>query len=309
MLPFNKAKWFLGYSSLAIITEQDRQHWLLKTDRLKQIEDSNTGGMYLGKIDNQGSYIDISTQKLDIIHTVLKNKLPSSFKTIFELCGSALPFSYEVNGLCCARIISTQFPYDDSQTITNKNYKIVFSDCEEISIPFSSSVGIYKFQFIKTSTAPKLLMIDGNGQYTIEVPIQLLITHGVYYYPLDTFQPIEIIDKGSGIYETVLINDDSFIGYPAFWFTSDETTNGPVFYSNSTVQEFHYGNPATEPYNVNVYVMDKVYPNTTRIRVYPAEGTFNNTPIDFTRPLDLSRVQLETDGSPGPVIVTTIPIT
>lgn len=310
MLPFNEAKWYLGYSSLAMITEQDRQHWLLKTDKLKQIEDSNSGEMYLGKIDNQGSYIDISTQKMDVIHTILKNKLNSKFRTIFELCGSALPFSYEVNGFCCARIISTQFPYGTSETITNKNYKIVFENCEVVEIPFSSTSGIFKFQFIKSSTAPKLLMIDDDEQYTIYVSIPLLITNGVFYYPLDTFQPIEIIDKGSGTYETILIGNDNLIGYPAFWFTCDETRNGPVFYSDSTVQEFHYGNPATEPYNVNVYVMDKLYDGFPRIRVYPADGkVFTNTSLDFTYSLDLERIQLETDGSPGPVIVTQIPIT
>ena len=39
MLPFNKAQWYLGYSSLAILTEQDRRHWLLKSDKQKEIVD------------------------------------------------------------------------------------------------------------------------------------------------------------------------------------------------------------------------------------------------------------------------------
>jgi hypothetical protein len=55
-------------------------------------------------------------------------------------------------------------------------------------------------------------MIDDDEQYTIYVSIPLLVTNGVFYYPLDTFQPIEIIDKGSGTYETILIGNDNLIG-------------------------------------------------------------------------------------------------
>ena len=291
MLPFNKAQWYLGYSSLAILTEQDRRHWLLKSDKQKEIIDTTTGSMFFGQIDNQGSYINVSTQKLGYVHPVLKQYLPSDFRNIFELSPSALPFSYDVNGLCSARIISTEYVYEGE----NKNYKIQFNDCEEVILPFSNmnDSNIYGFSFIKTSTAPKLLMIDGNGDYTIEVDFQLFVENAVYYYPLDTFQPIEIEDKGSGTYETVLIDSNEFIGYPAFWFTCDETNVGPQFVIDDLYRRFDFcGNDANDLYNVNVFLMDKIDNENDHIRVYPAEGyTFSNSDIDFTIPIDINRIK------------------
>lgn len=291
MLPFNKAQWYLGYSSLAILTEQDRRHWLLKSDKQKEIVDTTTGSMFFGQIDNQGSYINVSTQKLGYVHPVLKQYLPSDFRNVFELSPSALPFSYDVNGLCCARIISTEYVYSGE----NKNYKIQFNNCEEVIIPFSNmnDSNVYGFSFIKTSTAPKLLMIDGNGDYTIEVDFQLFVHGAVYYYPLDTFQPIEIDDKGSGTYETVLIDSNGFIGYPAFWFTCDETNVGPQFAIDDLYRRFDFcGNDVKNLYNVNVFLMDKVDTENDHIRVYPAEGyTFTNSDVDFTIPIDINRIK------------------
>lgn len=309
MLPFNKAQWYLGYSSLMIITEQDRRHWLLKTDKMKEVTDGNTGGMFLGQIDNEGSYINVSTQKLSSLHPILKQYIPTNLSTVFELCPSALPFSYDVNGLCCARIVSTQYPYETS----NKNFKIVFLNCEEVYIPFANgnNNNVYGYHWIKTTTKPKLYMLDEFNEYTISVDVSLTITNGTYYYPLDTFQPIEIEDKGSGRYETVLIDSNSYIGYPGFWFTCDKTNVGPQFSMDDNVQKFNYcGNSKTDMYSVNVYIMDKLYVTNDEVRVYPADGyTFSNTDIDYTIPLDLERIQLKTDGSPGPVIITPISVT
>ena len=304
MTPFNKAQWVLGYSSLMLMTEQDRQHWLLKTDRIVQSTDSNTGGMYLGQIDNSGSSINVSTQKMSTLHPVLKLYLPTNLQTIFELSPSALPFSYDVNGLCCARIVSTQYQYEG----TNKSYKIRFEDCADTYIPFSNmnNSNVYGYHFIKTTTRPKLLMLDSNNQYTIEIDIQLLIDNGVYYYPLDTFQPIDIEDKGSGIYETVLISDDSMIGYPAFWFTCDQTIVGPSFSINPTPQKFNFcGNKKNNLYDVNVYIMDQLYVDNNKVRVYSAQGyTFSGTASDFSIPIDLNSVAFTLSTQP----VTTEPI-
>ena len=312
MLPFNEAKWFLGYSNLAMIMEQDRRHWLLKTDRTKQIQDVNTGMIFQGNIDNKGSNINITTEKLSTLHVVLSDKLNEPFTSILQLESSSLPFSYSVNGLSCARIISTEFPYSSSPSAQsiNKNYKIRFEDCEVVRIPFPGMNDLmFGFQFIKTSTNPILNMMDSGGNYTIQVPITNGLTNCVYYYPLDTFQPIDITDLGDGVYETVLINDDSFIGYPAFWFTCDETNVGPKFYTDGSVQEFSYGNYINDSYNVNMYIMNHTYTNNFKLRVYPASGySFNGTDSDFSVPLDVDRVALvNTDDQP--VSETNIPFT
>ena len=63
---------------------------------MKEVTDGNTGGMFLGQIDNEGSYINVSTQKLSSLHPILKQYIPTNLSTVFELCPSALPFSYSI---------------------------------------------------------------------------------------------------------------------------------------------------------------------------------------------------------------------
>ncbi|MBR1987874.1 MAG: hypothetical protein IKA36_02420, partial [Clostridia bacterium] len=69
----NKIQWTIGYSNLSLILEQDRKHWLMKTDKKKQIQDKYTGDMFLGQIDNIGSDILLTTEKLPILNKVTKS--------------------------------------------------------------------------------------------------------------------------------------------------------------------------------------------------------------------------------------------
>jgi hypothetical protein len=292
MLPFNKVQWYLGYSRLAMIMEQDRRHWLMKTDKHVQKQNSDNGTLFEGNLDNQASYIDISTKKLPYVQPTLNDKISDEkLLEIFGLIPSALPYSYEVNGLYCARILSTQYRHQSG----NKNYKIRFENCEEVYIPLAGANenDVFAFRFIKTTTKPILSMIDGNGNYTISVNVDINITNAVYYYPIDTFQPIDISNIGNGVYETILINDDEYIGYPAFWFTCDETNIGPKFSLSSPSIQFDYGNASNNMYNPFVYIMDKEYPDTLSIQVYPMIGyTFSGDDNDFNVPIDLSRITL-----------------
>ena len=50
MIP-NKIMWYLGYSNLGLILEQERKHWLLKTDKRKQVQDKFTGDIFEGERD------------------------------------------------------------------------------------------------------------------------------------------------------------------------------------------------------------------------------------------------------------------
>lgn len=310
MLPFNKAQWFLGYSNLAMIMEQDRRHWLLRTDKLKQTQDARTGSMYLGQIDNQGSYINISTEKSDIQYPIIFNSLVGDkMNKILQLETAVLPFTYEVNGLSCARIISTQYPYS-TESGGNKNFKIRFSDCEVVGLPFSVGDGkeLYRFQFLKTSTAPTIVMLDNDGNYTITVDVNISLTNVVFYYPLDTFQPIEIEDLGNGTYETLLIDDDTMIGYPGFWFVCDETKTGPEFSIDGLGKvAFEYGNQKDDMYHPFCFVMDKFRSSDTEyLCVYPEEGyTFVGDATDFDVPVDVDKLYLiTTDGGPGGTVLT-----
>ena len=63
MVP-NKLLRVLGYNNLSVILMQERRHWLLKTNKNKQIQDSVTGDVFQGRIDNAGADIVIESKKL-----------------------------------------------------------------------------------------------------------------------------------------------------------------------------------------------------------------------------------------------------
>ena len=93
--------------------DQERKHWLMKTDKMKRLQDKNTGDMYQGKIDNMGSDVVIETSKLP-----LKVPTNSSFKwventyfdKIVNVEKSTFTHSAAVNGLMFLRLISVNYP-------------------------------------------------------------------------------------------------------------------------------------------------------------------------------------------------------
>ena len=50
----NKVMYVANTNTLAFILSQERQHWLLKTDKIKQIQDDVTGDLFEGKVYNRG---------------------------------------------------------------------------------------------------------------------------------------------------------------------------------------------------------------------------------------------------------------
>ena len=232
----DKIYWFLGYNDLALILEQEKKHWLLKTDKKKQLQDKYTGDVFLGQIDNIGSDIIIETEKMPF-----KNDSVASIKyvntassKILSIYSSAFAYSSMVNGLMFARITSTEYPLNVGGIVQYKNYKIKFKDCKECTILFGGSINtsdVFCGRWLKTSTAPTVMMIGPDGAYSIERTLDFdsSITNTVYYYPLtEALQPLSIESKGDGVYETLAVNDDGLIGYPLYWFTCDQTDVGPT---------------------------------------------------------------------------------
>ena len=62
---------FLGYNNLGVILEQERKHWLLKPDKKLNVQDSVTGSIFQGKLDNLGNEIIAETNKTDA-YTVIR---------------------------------------------------------------------------------------------------------------------------------------------------------------------------------------------------------------------------------------------
>ena len=65
-----KTRWYLGSASLAMTAEQERRHWLNKTDKNKSVQDIVTGDIFRGRIDNLGSDIIVETEKLPLQNPV-----------------------------------------------------------------------------------------------------------------------------------------------------------------------------------------------------------------------------------------------
>ena len=172
MIP-KKIFWMLGYNNLSLILDQERKHWLMKTDKKKQVQDKTTGDLFQSQIDNIGSDIIIETEKLpykfDFIPEIKFNTQNVDY--ILEVANSAFPHSAMVNGLMFTRIKSTMYPYEETDgSTTYKHYKIKFTDAKECTILFSASIEsdeVYAGRWIRTTTNPTLMFIDDQGKYSL----------------------------------------------------------------------------------------------------------------------------------------------
>lgn len=311
MIP-KKLFWMLGYNNLALILEQERKHWLLKTDANKQIQDSITGDMFQGQINNLGADILIESKKLPYKYdfaTSIQFGLTDADK-ILKISNSAFPHSACVNGLMFARVISTNYPFIQNDEPDHNHYKITFTNATECILPFGASTSsdeVYADKWIKTSTPPTLKILNrSTGEYSItrQLTFDSEVTNPVWYYPLtETLQPFEMTDLGYGSYELQAVNDDGFIGYPLFWFTCDQSNVGSnlTFDSNNinsrNEQIFFVSNAGNaSPFDALVYTgIDgncDTTPDGTDTSNYVIKCTcklgdsFNGTDVDFNKALD-----------------------
>lgn len=309
MIP-DKIYWFMGYDILALILEQDRKHWLMKTDRQKQIQDKATGDMFQGYIDNLGSEVILQTEKLGIKNDIIqqiKYAVPG-VDNILSIYNSAFAHSAEVNGLLFARITSIEFPLTVGNEVQYKNYKLKLTNCKKCILPFGGSVNssdVYAGEWIYTKTKPTILMIDENGDYTIEKSLEFTSgTTGVtWYYPLtETMQPLNLTHVSDTTYLTEAVNTNGFIGYPLYWFTCDQSNLGPsiTITNNETPtgeKIIFVSNPGNgSKYDPILYTgisgnldgtPDGSSTSNYEIQVSPISGrAFSNTTSDFSIPLD-----------------------
>lgn len=295
----DKILWLLGYSNLSLILEQERSHWLMKTDKNKQVQDSRTGDIYQGKIDNIGTDVIIESRKLpykfDFI-TDIKFAL-SHADDIIDIKKSAFPHSEEVNGLMMGIVKSINYPISDSPEV-HRTYKFHIDNAEEVVIPFGVSCGtegVFATHWLKTTTTPKLIIANDVGAYTIERDLEFVtdITHPVWYYPIDeNLQPFNLTNLGSGSYETQAIDNNNYIGYPLFWFTCDNSAVGTnVTFTNNTNSVLHVsnngnGSPMSGLVFTGFTTPDGSPTSQFVINVTPENGTFSNSPSDFYVHLD-----------------------
>ena len=316
MIP-KKLFWMLGYNNLSVILEQERRHWLMKTDNKKQIQDTLTGDIFQGQLDNIGSDIIIESQKLPYKYDYTSDVVFGlvNVDKILKITNSAFPHSAMVNGLMFARIISTNYPYASGGALTYNHYKIRFDNAETCIIPFGASTSseeVYADKWIRTTTPPVIMIFDNTtGRYSItrDIIFSDTVTNPVWYYPLtETLQPFDVTDLGGGSYELAAVNDDGYIGYPLFWFTCDQTDVGSnlTFENNKNIrneQIFFISNEGNAtPFNAKIYTgVDGSYDATPdgsetlnyTIKCSCKSGlSFTNTSDDFSKALDPTSITL-----------------
>ena len=329
MIP-NKILWYLGYNNLALMLEQERKHWLLKTDKRKQIQDKATGDIFEGEIDNRGSDIKVRSSKLSIKSTIIPTLsfVDDSANKILDFANAAFPFSMGMKGFMFARITSINYPFGSLNDIHYKNYRVVFENAVKRTLafgvsPYSSEV--YAGEWIETSTPPTLQMMDDFGDYTNNVNLPISgTTNAKFYYPLSPgLQPFNVDNPSVGKYVSDVINDDAYIGYPLFWFVSDETQTGPTVKlgsngynsNNMAYMIFSTEGNSGSMYNGKAYVNvdgtstigatpDLSLPSGWEIR---CEGTtsFNDSDMDYNIPIDISKIYFYKKSTGN---TTTIPI-
>lgn len=304
MIP-NKLLRVLGYNNLSIILMQERRHWLMKTSKNEQIQDSITGDIFQGRIDNTGADIILESKKLPYKYdftSKIKFNLTHADE-ILDIKLSSLPHSACVNGLMYTIIKSSVYAYDAENS---GNYKLRFTNAEECIIPFGASLTsseVYAGKWIKTTTPPTLLVCDtSTGEYSISRTLGFNgATNVTWYYPLEeSLQPINITKTGT-TYTLDAVDNDNYIGDPLFWFTCDESNVGSnVTISNNVgsnnTQLIYISNEGnSSPYNAKLYVgidgSDNATPDGSSItnysiRVSPVQGrSFTNDSSDMNVPL------------------------
>lgn len=303
----NEMLWLLGYNNLALILEQERRHWLMKTDKNKQVQSKTTGDIFQGKIDNIGTDVIIESKKLPYKYDFISDiqlritSQDSDPNNILSISKSAFPHSEEVNGLMMSVVKSINFMIDGSSEY--HTYKLKFSNADEVVIPFgigNDIDGVIATKWIKTTTPPTIEAYDRNtSSYSITrtLTFESNVTNPVWYYPIDeTLQPFTLTNLGSGNYETAALTDNSCIGYPLFWFTCDNSAVGTnVSYTGDATGKrcMYVGNYGTEtPFNGYVYTgltsncsPDSLPSSNVTISVSPASGSFNGDDSDYLVPL------------------------
>ena len=318
-----KTHWLLGYNSLSIMMDQERKHWLMKTDKKKTLIDPVTRDQYIGQIDNLGSDIVIETEKKDSIAKALQDlHFNGNADKVLELQPSAFTYSCAVNGFLFARITSTNYPtnlevddFEEDNTLiedltpTKKHFRIGFKEAKKVILPFGGSNNtdeVFATKWICSNQVYLEWLDDETGKYGEDDGHRLLLTlndtNVVGYYPLaETLQPLQLEEEAYSYFHTVGITDDQMIGYPAFWLTCNETNIGPSItiadqynYSNNHNVIWAFGNAGNAPiYNGFIYAgIDGDYnatPNDDPTDEVYIEAIaflnmgFMNTPSDFRK--------------------------
>ena len=319
-----KTRWYLGSASLAMTAEQERRHWLNKTDKNKSVQDIVTGDIFRGRIDNLGSDIIVETEKLPLQNPVVQN---ASFESdavanVFQTATASLPFIPQMNGLMMLRITSLNLTASDaSDAEVQHNFRLILQNCDVIHVPIVSPIGdAFVYTWLRTTTTPLLERYNPLDDTTDRIPVTFAtgVTNPVFYYPLDEeLQPLPL-SEDTDTYITDMATDESLIGYPLVWFTCDESDMGPkciilnndtndptvdghVFETGWTSQSKYsqvlYPCIGTNGYNGPASITDSSYLDNEYLYITCQSDMFTGDVVDFSRPIQTIGMVKRTGGT------------
>ena len=277
---------YMGISSLMIILEQERKHWLMHTWNKNTTQDRETGETFIGIVDNKGSHVDIESSRLGVRYDILKSRfVDNEMNNVLNTDVSSFPYTNAMDGALIQRIVSSQYVLSED---SRPHFSIKFTNCEEVTIPFpgsNKSSDVYPFRWIKTTTVPTMVLANG-----IEKPCNLLgVSNCTYYYPLDqSLQPLPLISSGGGTYTTGMVSSDGYIGYPIYWFNCDEFKEVNRIDTGEDNYFIPGNNGASTKNSVYIYTGFKTPGNLplSSYKIVVNSNGFDNTNADFNKNLN-----------------------
>lgn len=224
----NKIQWHLGASSLSMIMEQERRHWLLKTSTNITTQDKITGDMFRGRVENLGSDIIVETEKLPVTDIIVHDGVftEDNLNYVFELAKSALPFIPKMNGLHFTRLTSINLM---TAPDVYHNFRFVFRNCEIIYVPISSdknSSNVFVYKWLRTTTKPVVQSQDGNVEFEVDIRIFRQVTGN----SAPTWVPNKYYGKNSDGYFLTTQEPQMWSNIYSMYYTRDEIVNGVYYY-------------------------------------------------------------------------------
>ena len=178
------------------------------------------GSQYSGTVENFGFEMLLEARKQKMEKPSLEGVFEiNNYKYYFDLQYSNMIETYEQQGMLEAVLKKDVF-------LSNKEYRLKFSNCEDVYIPRSESWGnlndatpskVFKNKFIYTRTAPKLIIKDLSSGVIEEIDLKLEVAEDFEadYYFYHEFATEKFIDTyaGGDLVTVPITNDDAGLSF------------------------------------------------------------------------------------------------
>ena len=233
------------------------------------------GSQYSGTVENFGFEMLLEARKQKMEKPSLEGVFKiNNYKYYFDLQYSNMIETYEQQGMLEAVLKKDVF-------LSNKEYRLKFSNCEDVYIPRSESWGclndsteskVFKNKFIHTKTAPKLLIKDLSTDITEEIDLKLEVAEDFeadyyFYHEFSTDKFIDTYDNGELI-TVPITNEDAEL--PFVWICEEILESLPPvdLVGNEPID----GNPILT-IGVDGHDVSHIYPIIYGMGSFPAQET------------------------------------